>query len=92
MLTKCLLCDGKLIETKEDITEKVLGYVFEFKNVPVLKCAKCGEIHFSGSVNDFIEEYISKRIKKEEKSIIDFNSVVKQNEAAAKDFADKQNS
>jgi len=89
MLTKCFLCDGKLIETKEDITEKVLGYVFEFKNVPVLKCAKCGEIHFSGSVNDFIEEYISKRIKKEEKSIIDFSSVVKQNEAAERDLADK---
>lgn len=35
MLTKCLLCKGELIETKEDITEKMLGYVFEFKNVPV---------------------------------------------------------
>lgn len=89
MLTKCLLCDGNLIETKENITEKVLGYVFEFKNVPVLKCAKCGEIHFSGPVNEFIEEYISKRIKKEEKSIIDFSSVNKQNEAAARDIADK---
>ena len=89
MLTNCLLCDGELIETKEDITEKVLGYVFEFKNVPVLKCGKCGEIHFSGPVNEFIEEYIAKRIKQEEKSTIDFSSVMKQNEAAASEFADK---
>ena len=89
MLTKCLLCDGELVETKEDITEKVFGYVFEFKNVPVLKCNKCGEIHFSGPVNEFIEEYISKRIKQEEKSTIDFGNVIKQSEAAASEFADK---
>lgn len=88
MLTKCLLCDGKLIESKEDITEKVLGYVFEFKNVPILKCDKCGEIHFSGPVNKFIEENISKRTKQEEKTTIEF-SMIKQSEAAASDFAGK---
>jgi len=88
MLTKCLLCDGELIESIENITEKVLGFVFEFKNVPVLKCDKCGEIHFSGPVNQFIEENISKRIKQKEKTTIDF-SMAKQNETAANDFVGK---
>jgi YgiT-type zinc finger domain-containing protein len=89
MLTKCLLCDGKLEHTKEDITEKVLGYVFEFKNVPVSKCAKCGEIHFSGPVNDFMEQYISKKIKQEEKAIFDFHGVEKPENAVVDQSVDK---
>lgn len=83
MPSKCLLCGGKLIEAREDITEKVLGYIFEFKNVPVLKCDVCGEIHFSAAVNQFIEEQIAKRVKPTEKSIIDFNDLTHHHGEAA---------
>jgi YgiT-type zinc finger domain-containing protein len=72
MLTKCLLCDGKLIESNEDVTEKVLGYTFEFKNVPVLKCSKCGEIHYTAEVNQFMEDEIKKNLKRDEKIIINY--------------------
>ena len=83
MFSKCLLCGGKLTETREDITEKVLGYIFEFKNVPVLKCDVCGEIHFSAEVNQSIEEHIARKVKQTEKSTIDFNELKNNNGEAA---------
>lgn len=83
MLNKCLLCGGKLVETREDITEKVLGYVFEFTNVPVLKCLECGEIHFSAEVNQFIEDHIANKVKQTEKSTFDFSEFKNNNGEAA---------
>ena len=83
MLSKCLLCGGRLVQAREDITEKVLGYIFEFKNVPVLKCADCGELHFSAEINRFIEEHIAKKVKQTEKSTFDFAKLKNHNGEAA---------
>jgi YgiT-type zinc finger domain-containing protein len=82
MFSQCLLCGGNLTGVRENITEKVLGYVFEFKNVPVLKCAECGEIHFSADVNKFIEEYISNKVKQAETTTFDFRDLENRNHEA----------
>ncbi|MDP4224758.1 MAG: YgiT-type zinc finger protein [Bacteroidota bacterium] len=69
---KCLICGEKLIESREDITKQVLGYTFEFKNVPIARCEKCNELHFPAKSSEFMEKEIAKYIMHKEKFVFEY--------------------
>ena len=63
MNLKCLRCHGELIETTANVTEKILELSINFIDIPVLKCNKCGEIHFTSAINDFMDKIIAQNIE-----------------------------
>ena len=55
----CLVCKGgKMIESFESYFAKLKGGYLIVENVPCWKCTQCGEILFSMSVLERIEELI----------------------------------
>ena len=71
----CLVCKGgTMIESLEPYFAKLRSGYLIIENVPCFKCSQCGEVLFSMSVIEKIEELIATYEKIADKvSVIDYN-------------------
>ena len=49
-------CGGKVVERRIKYVRRFRGQLFEFENVPVGVCLKCGERIFKGTVLEKLEK------------------------------------
>ena len=70
----CLICKGgQMLESFESYFAKLQNGYLIIENVPCFKCVQCGEVVFSMSVIERIEELIAGYEKNSDKiSIIDY--------------------
>ena len=58
---KCLLCKSdSMVESKSTYIAQLDGCYVIIENVPCRKCAQCGEVVYSASVMEMIDEILEK--------------------------------
>jgi YgiT-type zinc finger domain-containing protein len=58
----CEFCDGIAKPARVKHSFERHGKDFEFKNIPALKCEKCGAVYLDGLATQKIEKQIAKEI------------------------------
>ncbi len=73
-MDRCYRCGGKLEDRAVTIEDIILGHKVIAKHVPAKVCVECGEELISGKLLESLEEYITQRLKAQDKTTLTLNN------------------